>query len=252
MNKIKVGIVPSSNLFASNDPYQDKYSFVNGYSKKIFESGGIPFGILLNDDKLNDEVLDLCDAFLIQGGNKVNKYMYEIIYYALKNNKPLLGICLGAEAIAIFSAILDKIDIEKIESFDEILKVYNQLKEENEGSLLKKIPSPNIHGDVTITNNNVSMARHDIEILSSSILYSIYNVNKLSVVSLHSYDFKKVGKEFIVSAKASDNVCEAIEYNDDNYFILGVHFHPELEENNLIFERLVLEGQKRKMSLHGD
>lgn len=82
--------------------------------------------------------------------------------------------------------------------------------------------------------------------MPSSILYSIYKTNKLSVVSLHSYDFKFVGKDFKASAKAIDGVNEAIEYNDPNYFILGVHFHPELDDNNLIFERLIAEGEKRK------
>jgi|GEM_PF-128308 len=246
MKKVIVGIVPTSSVFTTENPYQDKYSFVNGYSKKIIKNGGIPVGILLNDDKLDTEILELCDAFLIQGGNKVHKYIYEIIYYALKNNKPLLGICLGAEAIDIFSVILDRININSLASIDEIIDIYKQLKEENEGTLLKKIPSPNIHGDIIVNRNNISEARHDIEILSSSILYSIYKTNKLNVVSLHSYDFKHVGKDFTISAKASDGVCEAIEYNDDNYFILGVHFHPELEENDLIFERLIFEGQKHK------
>lgn len=246
MKKVIVGIVPNSSCFTTEDPFQDKYSFVNNYSKKIIESGGISIGILLEDDKLVIETLELCDAFLIQGGNKVHKYMYEIIYYALKNNKPLLGICLGAQAIDIFSVILDRININDLVSSDGIINIYKQLKEENEGSLLKTLPSPNIHGDVVINRENIDSARHEIEILPSSVLYSIYGKEKLSVVSLHSYDFKFVGKNFKVSAKAIDGVNEAIEYDDANYFILGVHFHPELEDNNLIFERLIFEGQKRK------
>ncbi len=246
MKKVLVGIVPNSTYLISDDPYQDKYSFVNGYSKKIIEAGAVPIGLLLSDDNLCKETLDLCDAFLIQGGNKVSKYMYEIIYYALMNNKPLLGICLGAQAIDIFSVILDRIDLKKPIEITNIIEVYQQLKEENEGSLLRKIASPNIHGDVVINRSNIDSARHDIEIVESSILYSVYKTSRLSVVSLHGFDFKHVGKNFIVSARTDDGVCEAIEYKDHNYFILGVHFHPELEENNLIFERLVLESEKRK------
>ncbi len=247
MNKIVVGIVPSSSCFTTEDPFQDKYSFVNNYSKKIIASGGMPIGILFEDEKINMEVLDICDAFLIQGGNKTHKFMYEIIYYALTNNKPLLGICLGAQAIDIFSVILEKMD-KNNSSIENIMAIYKRLKEENEGSLLKVIPSPNIHGDVVVNRENIDTARHDIEILPSSILYSIYKTNKLSVVSLHSYDFKFVGKDFKISAKAVDGVNEAIEYDNQDYFILGVHFHPELEDNNLIFERLIFEGQKRKDS----
>ena len=60
MNKVIVGIVPSSSCFTTEDPFQDKYSFVNSYSKKIIASGGIPIGILLEDEKINIEALNLC------------------------------------------------------------------------------------------------------------------------------------------------------------------------------------------------
>ena len=38
---------------------------------------------------------------------------------------------------------------------------------------------------------------------------------------------------------------EAIEYIDPLYFIVGVHFHPEWDDDNLIFKRLIKEGEKR-------
>ena len=246
MNKVIVGIVPTSKLFLNDDPFQDTYRFVNNYAKKIYACGAIPIGILLNNGEIDYETLAMCDAFIIQGGSRVTKDIYLTIYYAMKYNKPLLGICMGAEAIAIFSVIYDNLDKTKEVGLDNVNETYKKLKEENDGTLLRRLDSPNIHGDKSVTRTTTDIARHDIKIEKNSILYSIYNKENLSVVSLHHFDFKQVGKSFKVSAKAIDGVSEAIEYNNKDYFILGVHFHPELEENNLIFERLVSEADKRK------
>lgn len=40
-------------------------------------------------------------------------------------------------------------------------------------------------------------------------------------------------------------IVEAIEYKDKNYFIVGVHFHPEWDDDKSLFERLIEEGEKR-------
>ena len=85
-----------------------------------------------------------------------------------------------------------------------------------------------------------------IEIIDkNSILYDIYKKDKLNVVSLHSYNPKWIGKSFKTTALAVDGVVEAIEYIDPSYFIVGVHFHPEWDDDNLIFKRLIKEGEKR-------
>ncbi len=44
---------------------------------------------------------------------------------------------------------------------------------------------------------------------------------------------------------ADDGIIEEIEYYDNNYFIMGVCFHPEWDDNNKIFKRLILEAYKR-------
>lgn len=112
--------------------------------------------------------------------------------------------------------------------------------------MLERIPSPNIHGDVIVNYDNTGEARHDIKIEKDSILYSIYHSDSKSVVSLHQFTPKWIGKDFLITAKSSDGVVEAIEYNKKDYFILGVCFHPELESDALIFERLIREALKRK------
>ena len=51
---------------------------------------------------------------------------------------------------------------------------------------------------------------------------------------------------FKATTYSLDNYIESIEYADKNFFILGVQWHPEHDDDNLLFKRLILEAQKRK------
>jgi len=114
--------------------------------------------------------------------------------------------------------------------------------------LLRRLEDGNIHSHI-VTNNTIDTARHNIKIKENTILYNIFKTKEKSVVSLHSYDYKIVGSLFIKSATALDNVCEGIEYNNKDYFIVGTHFHDEAEDDSLVIKRLVLECIKRKKHL---
>ena len=41
----KVGIVPSSSLLETENPYHDCSSFIELYTRRITENGGLPLGI---------------------------------------------------------------------------------------------------------------------------------------------------------------------------------------------------------------
>lgn len=69
MWKIIVGILPQIRLNTDNNPDNDKYEFLDLYTKKIIECGVIPVGICLNNRKLDYSSLDICDAFILPGGN---------------------------------------------------------------------------------------------------------------------------------------------------------------------------------------
>jgi gamma-glutamyl-gamma-aminobutyrate hydrolase PuuD len=126
MKKIVVGILPTLKLNTNDNPYDDYYQFIDMYSKKIIECGAIPIGILMNNGKLDTSSLEVCDAFLLPGGKKAESYAYETLYYAIIHNKPVLGICLGMQEIAIFSLIWEKLKEEEREnlSFDRFYEIY--------------------------------------------------------------------------------------------------------------------------------
>ena len=49
-------------------------------------------------DKKIDYILDKCDGFILPGGTYYYNFDEYVINYAIKNDKPLLSICLGFQS----------------------------------------------------------------------------------------------------------------------------------------------------------
>ena len=228
---IKIGILPSMQVDKENNPYNDIHLFSNIIINRIYDAMAMPVGILLNDGKLEEETLKMCDAFIIGGGKKIEPYFLEVINYAIKNNKPLLGICLGMQAIGLYS-YLESLNPKNL-SYESLLSSYKTIKQNNEQFL---IPVDNHYNDKN---------KHRIKVKNNSKLYSIYQTKEMDVVSMHRYAVNKIGKNVLINSTCG-NIIEGLEYKDENLFILGIQWHPELEgEHNILFETLVKEAKKR-------
>ena len=247
--KAVIGIVPGVRR-NDNNPYEFKYIFLNSYSKMTTKCGAVPFGLLLSDEDVLDEQLNMCDGFLFPGGKKLERAHFDIILHAIKYNKPILGICLGMQVLNFFSVLKDILVKRNISINKENLwKIFNEVENE-EFFKLKDIKTPNIHGyeimqDIKECNyDTLKESIHDINIDNNSILYDIYKTNKKSVLSLHLKQVTNVGSDFKVTARANDNIIEALEYKDKSYFIIGVQYHPELDDDK-IFKYFINEVKKR-------
>lgn len=248
MKKIKIGIVPRTMIGNDNNPFEEKSIFQNRYAKKIIEYGGIPIGLIGCDGVLSEEQLNLCDGFLFPGGSRIEIGHYQILMHAIYHNKPVLGICLGMQAMALYDALLS---YDENITLDTLPQVYQSFKEQQMSPLVS-LPRPNIHGEkimhdeIEINLDTVMQSTHSIQIQKNSCLYAIYQKEQKEVISLHSYCVNHVGTQFVITAKAQDGVIEAIEYNQNGFFIVGVQYHPEFEKNDCLFEQLLTECQKRK------
>ena len=229
MKKI-IGIFPTIELFQSDDPYQDRYEFVNNYPKKVFESNAIAIGILLNNGDLNYDVLDMCDAFILPGGHKININIYRLLYYAYQNKKPVLGICLGMQAMGVFSIILDECVHNNVNYLDSSKQsiIYDKVKKEH--PMLERINN-NIHLH-EINRDNIDTARHNIKIDKNSLVHELYNKDNISGVSLHGVKLNRVGSILSVVGKSDDGVIEIIENKELKW--VGTQYHIELESDSLI------------------
>lgn len=223
-----VGLVPSAKLFKNDDPYSDKYEFVNSYVKRIEEVGGNVLGILPNDGYISQNSLDICDSFVISGGLQIHPYHFQVVEHCYNTGKKLLGVCLGLQTIHSFFTVLD--ERKKINWQGSLLDLYSKMKKEKYMFVLPV----NGHWQHNITRDSIDQTKHAITIEKNSLVYDIFQKETMYVSSMHNYAINGCATEIRVSAISNDNSIEAIEYNKN---ILGVQFHPEVNSDlNNIFK----------------
>lgn len=169
-------------------------------------------GILNHDnDFIDTKILDICDGIIFQGGNDIHPYHFQILEYCLNNNIPVLGICMGHQIIGLYNIGSN--------SDKDLIKVQN-------------------HNDKT--------KKHNIHTTKNSILNQALG-DTPSTNTRHEYALKEVIEPFKITALSEDNIIEAIEYVDDNHFIIGVQFHPEdLDNTENLYNIFLKEVIKRK------
>lgn len=163
---------------------------------------------ILEIDKVKlNHVLDKCSGFIIPGGSSWYNFDNYVIEYALKNNKPLLGICAGFQAICSIFAT-NKIHFD----------------------MTQKLENNNHYGD---ENEYI----HSITIKGNTLLKKIIAKDSILVNSLH-HDYINIPmKDLIISATSDDGVIEAVELPNHTFF-LGIQWHPEYlmdEDSKKIF-----------------
>ena len=97
---------------------------------------------------------------------------------------------------------------------------------------------------VTKNEETIQAAKHLVQIKPNTLLASLYKEKELSVVSLHSIGVARVSKTLTVSATTKDHLPEAVEYTQNNSFIIGVQWHPEITNDNTLFHWLVTSSRK--------
>ncbi|MFK8039864.1 MAG: gamma-glutamyl-gamma-aminobutyrate hydrolase family protein [Rickettsiaceae bacterium] len=215
------------------------YALRKNYSDCVILAQGLPLMIPYQIENI-DEILENIDGLIIPGGDfdihpklynqeilsdkilpnlKRTNFEIAITKQVLKRKMPFLGICNGMQLLNICydgSLIQD-------------INAYYQTNINHEQPHLKSLPS------------------HDINIEINTKLYSLgNNKSNFKVNSTHHQAIDKLGKNLIASARAPDNLIEAIEDPKEN-FVLGIQWHPEYNNNILdrnIFEELVLCAKK--------
>jgi putative glutamine amidotransferase len=186
------------------------------YRIAVIKKGGLPFIILppqdikyeeniprdiagLTDEEKKDliRMINLCDGIIMPGGYKWYEYDIFICNYAIDNNIPLLGICMGMQLMG---------QVDNIKS--------------------NLVGDTNIKNDTIIDHNQKDVQYvHKVNISKGSFLYKILGKDVIEVNSRHNYHIKNVNF-FNVVAYSEDNLIEAIELPSNN-FALGVQWHPE-------------------------
>ncbi len=221
MKKMIIGIVATSNYMLTDDCFADTYRFGNNYIKKIIENGALPYLIPVCSDEIIEDSLELVDGVIFPGGERVTKFSLDIMDYCYEHKIPVLGICLGMQTMAMYS-----VNIEK------------------DKRIIKKKDG---HWPVEVLRANSEETVHKDYIDKDSKWYKIIGKEEIDVNSIHHCVIDEVGSKFRVSIKSFDDEIEGIEYIDDDRFMMGIQFHPEvLPQFNYIFEYFIKECEKRK------
>jgi putative glutamine amidotransferase len=91
--------------------------------------------------------------------------------------------------------------------------------------------------------------RHAINVVPGTVLAGIYGEGEIVVNSEHRRAVQRVGRGFVASATALDGVVEAIESQREDWFALGIQWHPaSVTASGLdiqVFRGLVSAAQRR-------
>lgn len=210
------------------------YALRENYMSSVSDLGAVPLA-MPHAPELADVYLGMIDGIIITGGafdvppelygeanvhptvtTKDRRTQFEaaIIHGALKQNKPILGICGGQQ---LLNVILGGTLIQHVpDSFPQSIIAHEQ-------------PNPRTEPG------------HMVQIHKGTLLHSIVGQDEIAVNSAHHQAVASVGRDVVINAIAPDGVIEGIEYTK-HPFCLGVEWHPEYHitpADTRIFEAFV-------------
>lgn len=163
----------------------------------------------------SDEALS-CDGILFTGGSDITPSFYgenkdkkcgktnlkrdtlekEIFHIFYETGKPIFGICRGMQFINVCLGG----------------SVYQDISE---------IQKENHKSSVMLFNNY-----HDVKIKKDSLLFSVFEKEKVTVNSTHHQAVRNLGENLKATAESCNGFCEAYE-STVHPFCAGVQWHPE-------------------------
>ncbi|MBS4007611.1 MAG: gamma-glutamyl-gamma-aminobutyrate hydrolase family protein [Clostridium sp.] len=212
----------------------------SAYVRAVVRTGALPFLLPVGGNQCQwQEMLNGIDGLLLSGGGDLDARFYGedalpgqgyvqperdamelfLARCALDKGIPLLGICRGAQIMAVAAGGTLHQDLAGVQ------KIQHQ----------QRAPS--------------TYPIHRIKMRRSSLLRRILQAEEIRVNSMHHQAVKQPGR-FVVSAVAPDGVTEGIEL-PGHPFALGVQWHPECladdcRHGRALFKALQVAAQIKK------
>lgn len=222
----RIGLVPASFI---NDPEKscmdDYCKLGHNYIKRTLEAGCTPIGLAPADGWLTEDALELCDGFVVQGGDRFYPYHFQVFHHALTHNKKYLGICLGQQLIYVYFELKRRVEEQGYEG-DLVKAIAKYHANTLTGSLQERIPG---HRCQFPDRGQEYSVKHDVDIVPGTLLHRVLGREKMRISSFHYMNTPP--KQTLVTINAwsalGDGVVEGTEYGEN---ILGVQGHPELDD----------------------
>lgn len=216
MKKTIIGLTPSHNVD------NDDISLHSAYIRALKAVEAIPLILPLEITKEElSQLADLCHGFLFTGGPDPHPFLWgeeihkncgsisikrdqmelDLLSIAMEQNKPILGICRGAQLINI--GLGGNI-------YQDIESQYHSVF-----SIAHKQPLPQ------------TQFCHHVDVREGSMLVDISGTSgRIQVNSSHHQAIRKLAPGLIAGGVAPDGLIEEIE-KPDYPFLIGVQWHPE-------------------------
>lgn len=111
------------------------------------------------------------------------------------------------------------------------------------GTLIQDIPSQ-MAGALPHAHESERTARvHAVALEPGTALRRILGAERITVNSLHHQAIDRPGEGLRVCARSDDGLIEALEWDDDEWWMLGVQWHPEeLDQTPEAWDRALFGG----------
>ncbi len=234
-----IGITPSP----TNDVFDHgtfrRYCLSSTYIAAVRAAGGLPV-ILPESETDLQGILDTVDGLIFSGGSDFDPTIYgdpdahettygidperdnfeiKLFKMAVKQDKPVLGICRGVQTMNVAMG----------------------------GTLIQDIPS-DVTGNIEHRQQAIGKSQTDVSHVvtvtdEQSPLFAALGTNHMNVNSFHHQSVKEAATGLKVAAVADDGVIEAL-WHPAMSFGLGVQWHPEMlaaqhDEHAALFRALV-------------
>ena len=188
--------------------------------EKLSQGYSPPIGILSSDGYVIERALELCDAFVFCGGARFYPYHFEVMDYAARSGKPVLGICLGMQMMNTYFLVAE--EAQRRGWSGTLLALFDQMKKER---YMFTEPVDG-HWNGHITRDSVDSFKHPIRVESGSRIEHLLGGPEILGASMHNYRITHPAAALRVTGRTADGTIEALEYGDQ---MLGVQFHPEAD-----------------------
>jgi putative glutamine amidotransferase len=194
-----------------------KITAITGLDKTVdgyVIGGGDDIGLEINGNKINPTITYDADRDALE---------LETLHHAFATDKPVLGICRGAQMLNMARG----------------------------GTLFSDLSDFNPR----LKRRRMVLPRKTVHIDKNSKLYDLLQQETLRINALHHQSVNKPGKNLITVAKDTEDVVQAIECQSSGN-LLGVQWHPELipwsRSHRSLFKWLVNRANERKRNLNDE
>lgn len=216
------------------DDVKDSIWMLPGYMDGVRQAGGLPIMFPFTEDEQElDQLVGMCDGFLFTGGQDVSPELYRepplqeigeicrkrdimeaiILEKAIKEDKPILGICRGIQFI---NAALG-------------------------GTLYQDIPSQHPSETEHQQHAPYDVPIHDVTIVKDSPLHKCLNTDRLSVNSCHHQAVKELAPGLEPMAFSPDGLIEAA-FMRSQTFLWAVQWHPEFSFRTDTYSKMIFDS----------